>query len=81
MTTISKLPPRKAVRPSARSSPGHGPARSNAAFTMQQPHRSSPTHRLADQNNASYPSRNAIPTAQPTLAANLGCGPPAAKSP
>ena len=61
MMTISEPPPRKAVRPSGRSSARHGSARSNAAFTTQQPHRSSTTYRPADQKNAWHPSCNAIP--------------------
>jgi hypothetical protein len=81
LMTISQPPPRKAVRSSARSSAGHGSARSNAAFTTLQPHRSSPTHRPGDHKNASHPSCNVIPTAQPTLAADLSYGPPTAKSP
>jgi hypothetical protein len=65
MMTISEPLPRKAVRLSARSSPGHGLARSNPAFITQQLHRSSPTHRPAVHNNASRPACNAIPTAYP----------------
>jgi hypothetical protein len=62
--TISQPPPRKAVRLSARSSAGHGSVRSNAAFTTQQPHQSSATHRPGDQKNVLPPTYNAIPTAQ-----------------
>jgi hypothetical protein len=43
--------------------------------------RSSPTHRLGDHKNASPFTGISILTAQPTLAADLGCGPPTAKSP
>jgi hypothetical protein len=64
--TTSQPPPRKAVRLSARSSAGHGSVRSNAAFTTQQPHGSSATHRPANQKNASHPSCNAIATTHPT---------------
>jgi hypothetical protein len=49
-------------------------------LTAQQPHRSSPTYRPADHKNASPLTRTVILTAQPTLAADLSCGPPTAKS-
>jgi hypothetical protein len=64
--TISLPPPRKALRLSARPSAGNGSARSNAAFTAQQPHRSAPIPRPADQKNPSHPRRNPITLAQPT---------------
>jgi len=51
---------------SGRSSAGHGSARSNAAFTTQQPHRSSATPRPADQKNATHPSCDAFKTTHPT---------------
>src|SRR5215472_9578606 len=81
MITFSESSPRKAVPLSARSSAGHGSARSDGAFTTQQPHRSSPTHRPEVPKNASPPTCITILTAQPTLAADLSCGPPTAKSP
>ena len=81
MMTISEPSPRKAVPLSARSSAGHGSARSDAAFTTQQPHRSSPIHRPGHHKNASPLTSFPILSAQPTLAAELSCGPPAAKSP
>ena len=75
MTTSQPLP-RKAVRPSARSPAGHGSVRSNAAFTTQQPHRSSTTYRPAHQKNAWHPSCNAIPTPQPTSLPTLAVARP-----
>jgi hypothetical protein len=39
MITFSELSPRKAVRLSGRSAPGHDSGRSDAAFTTQQPRR------------------------------------------
>jgi hypothetical protein len=68
-------------RLSARSSADHGSARSHAAFTTQPPHRSSPLHRPEHPKKASPPTSFPILMAQPTLAAELSCGPPTAKSP
>ena len=68
--TTSKLPLRKAVRPSARSPAGHGSVRSNAAFTMLQPHRSSATHRPADRKNATDLSASVSATTHPTAPLN-----------
>jgi hypothetical protein len=56
MMTISEPSPRKAVPLSARSSAGHSSARSDAAFTGHQPHRSSPIHRPGHPKNASPPT-------------------------
>src|SRR5215475_11265152 len=81
MTTFSQPSPRKAVLLSSRSSAGHGSARSDAAFTTPQLHRSSPTHRPGDHKNPSLPICTGILTALLTLAADLSCGPPAPKSP
>jgi hypothetical protein len=81
MITISEPSPRKALRLSARSSAGHGSARSNAAFTTLKPHRSSPTYRPTDHKNATHLSASAIATTQPDRASHLNCGPSTAKSP
>jgi hypothetical protein len=51
-----------------------------AAFATQQPRRSPPTYRLADRENASPFTHIIILAAQSTLAADLACGPPTAKS-
>jgi hypothetical protein len=67
MMTMAEPSPRKAVCLSGRSS-GHGSARSNAAFTTQQPHRSSPTHGPGDQKNASHPTTSpSSPLNRPSL--------------
>jgi hypothetical protein len=72
--TTSQLPPRKAVRLSARYSASG--ARLNAAFTTQQPHRSSTTHRPADQKDPSHLTGYAIATAHSIAAATLAVARP-----
>jgi hypothetical protein len=61
MMPISEPSHRKAVPRFRRSSAGHGSARSDPAFTMQQPHRSSPTHRPRDRNKRIAPQRHRHP--------------------
>jgi hypothetical protein len=73
--TKSRSQRRKAVPLSARSSAGHGSARTHAAFTTQQPHRSSPLHRPGHPKKASPPTSFPILTAQPALAAELQLSP------
>jgi len=77
MMTISELPPRKAVRPSARASAGHSGARSNAAFTTpifrHTPARRSQKRVALELQRHRHHS--------PHLAADLSCGPHSAKSP
>jgi hypothetical protein len=81
LMTKSHSQRRKAVPLSARSSAGHGSARTHAAFTTQQPHRSSPLHRPGHPKKASPPTSFPILTAQPALAAELSSRPPTANSP
>jgi hypothetical protein len=65
MITASEPSPRKPFPLFGRSSARHASARSDAAFTTQQPRRSSPTHRLGDHKKASPSTRIIILTAQP----------------
>jgi hypothetical protein len=66
MITTPKPRPRKAIRLFRRFSTGHGEARYNAAFTTQQPQRSSAIHRLTQHKSPPHLHRNAIsPLARP----------------